>query len=73
MKKQKKPFHIIHYVEDSTSKMKKFTSISELNDFRLNFEHENKGKEFDGYWIDFIITDIHGKIIPVDEVWPVLE
>lgn len=65
-KKQTKSFHIIHYVEDSTPKLKKFNSISKLNDFRLKFESDHPNGERDGYWVDFIITDVHGKFISVD-------
>lgn len=70
MSKKSKPFHLVYYVEDSVPMMKKFNSISKLDAFRQKFETNYKGKLMDGWWIDFIVTDIHGKVFKESDLYP---
>jgi len=61
-KKKSKPSgpYFIHYVENSSPKIKGFKSESSANRFVEDFSH----KPEDGYWIDFIVK---GEFLWLDE------
>ena len=63
MKKSKKSktWHLVHYIENCESKNKKFNSLSNLSKFVKQF-NKNNPTYADGYWIDFIVTHIEGKL-----------
>lgn len=59
----KKKFHIVFYVENCDSKVKKFFDKKAMKRFIEEFEAEYpKAKAIDtGSWVDYSITDIAGK------------
>ncbi len=59
-----KKFHIVKYVEGCTPKVKKFTTLKDMNkfvkDFYKIYDHN------DDNWVDFYITNITGDFISID-------
>lgn len=65
MKKGKK-FHVLKYVENSAPKLKKFTTLKSLNEFILQFSAIYAASSEDN-WVDFVITNVHGDVIQIDD------
>jgi hypothetical protein len=60
---EKKPYHLVYYVQNCTPAMQKFNSLDDMQTFFKEFEerYPKKGRD-DGTFIDFYITDISGEI-----------
>ena len=67
----KKKYHLVHYVEDCSSRLKKFSSFKAMKKFIIDFKA--KHKDADDFWIDYAVTDITGAFIPLDNSCPELE
>lgn len=62
--KKNKEFHLISYVLDSSPKLKKFSSVDAMAKFVEKFhrDHPEHMSSKSGDWIDFVITNITGKV-----------
>jgi len=62
MKTKNKPYHLVMYVENCSSKVKKFTNKEKLHRFVTDFVNKYPDEEAvdTGYWMDFVILDIMG-------------
>lgn len=66
-----KKFHLLHYVENCSSKLKEFKTLKALDSFVASFQKKHKGS--DDFWIDYAVTGVTGKLVPLDESCPELE
>jgi hypothetical protein len=57
--------NLVLYVENSTPNMKLFSDPKKAIKFADKFTKDNPNP-MDGYWVDFVITDIRGEIIPME-------
>ena len=56
-------YHMVYYVEDSTPAMRKFNTLEDMETFFKEFEARYpKECEWDGYYLDFCVTNIFGEI-----------
>ena len=64
-KKVNKTKNLVMYVENSSPKAKFFDDVTSAMNFVELFKATNP-VPMDGYWVDYVIADIKGEIIPVD-------
>jgi len=67
MKKPKKPtkLHLLHYVEDSSPKLKKFHCKDKLATFVSKFllKYPEDSSINSGSWIDYCVMDVKGEVL----------
>jgi hypothetical protein len=63
-----KSSHYVHFVENCTPGLKKFNSEKAAIAFVRKFQKENPHPA-DGYWVDFLISDVRGNTIFFDDYW----
>jgi hypothetical protein len=63
-----KAFSVVYYVVDSSPKLARFKTKKDATVFIEKFQKENPSPH-DGYWIDFLISDVRGDITYFDEAW----
>ena len=59
--------HLVLYVEDSFPKNKLFKSFKSAKAFVSDFTSQYTDP-MDGYWVDYLISDIHGSVHVIDGV-----
>jgi hypothetical protein len=59
-----KPYNLLVYVEDSTTKIKRFSSTKKLGAFIESFvkKYPDYMHQYSDNWIDFSITEIAGRV-----------
>lgn len=67
-KNSPKPLYLVHYVDDSTPKLKKFASEKAAQAFVKKFQKENPLPQ-DGFWVDYLISDIRGEVKLFNDYW----
>ena len=60
-----KATHLVLYVENSEPKNKLFKSFKSAKAFVSDFTNTHIDP-MDGYWVDYIISDIHGGVYVID-------
>jgi hypothetical protein len=60
--KKDKKYSLVVYVVDSSPTVKKFKDAEKAMDFVYRFTNEHPNVS-DGYWVDYVITDIKGDFI----------
>ena len=70
-KRKPKTVNLVFYVNNSTLKVKRFNSANAAVDFVSIFKANNPNIQ-EGFWVDCVITDIKGDIIPMDD-WSIEE
>lgn len=65
-----KKYHLLAYVENSSSRLKKFNSLKALNKFVHDFnkKYPDHLAVQTGYWIDYCITGITGDVVVNNEL-----
>jgi hypothetical protein len=58
----KKKYHLVHYVEQNSSRLKKFKTLKALKAFVHEFEKEH-GRDGNDNWIDYAVTGITGSTL----------
>ena len=70
--KKSKSKNLVLYVEDCSMKGKTFNDVKSMNSFinEFNKKYPNQGRPnyYGDDWIELVITDIKGKITPVDSI-----
>jgi hypothetical protein len=67
-KEKTKVFHLVYYVDNCSPKAKLFKIKKSATDFIKNFQKKYPNPD-DGYWVDFLVSEIHGKIEYFDDYW----
>lgn len=60
--------HLVRTIEDCSFITRIFKTKKSMKDFIDDFKDKYQGKEMDGYWVDLVITDIHGSIVDDSKV-----
>jgi hypothetical protein len=56
-------YHMVYYVEDGTPAMRKFNTLEDMETFFKEFQSRYpEGCEYEGYYLDFCVTNIYGEI-----------
>ena len=66
MRKSIKKFHLLVYVQDCCTRMKKFKDIGDMQKFVDRFHKQHKSNLQDN-WVDYFVTDIAGTVVIVDD------
>jgi hypothetical protein len=58
------PYHLLMYVEDSSPKIKKFSTTKALGTFIDKFlkKYPDYASHSSGHWIDFSVTNVSGRV-----------
>ena len=64
MKKKKSVYQLLFYILGSSPKIKKFKTKQEMSDFidDFNKKYPNWMSLDSDNWIDYVVTDVHGKV-----------
>ena len=64
MKKKNKPYHLLVYVANCETKVKRFETTEAMGKFidKFNKKYPESEASESGYWTDYSITDISGEV-----------
>jgi hypothetical protein len=66
MKKKSKKFHMVHYVEDCSAKIRTFRKLKDVTNFIDEFYDKYPDQENGDNWIECVVTGIAGSIFNFD-------
>lgn len=63
-KKNNKPYHLLVYVANCVTKIKRFESTDKMGKFidDFNKEYPDSDAADTGYWVDYAITNVEGDV-----------
>lgn len=60
-------YHLVKYVFNSEPRLRKFKTLKAMNAWIASYKKKHKDV-YEGYWVDFSVTNITGDVTILDDV-----